>query len=151
VKKLGRIHGGAGKRITGIKRNPRKTHVDQDGVNRKVIGWECVHVAIDDATRLAYAEVLPNEKAATAIGILRRAIAFYERHGMNVQELITDNGAPYRWAVHAIACRTIGIRTYAPGPTGPRPTGRQSGSSGHARRLSLRSDLPQQQRTHSSP
>ena len=86
VKKLGRIHGGAGKRITGRKRNPLKTHVDQDGVNRKVIGWECVHIAIDDATRLAYAEVLPNEKATTAIGFLRRAIAFYERHGMRVQD-----------------------------------------------------------------
>lgn len=124
VKKLGRIHGGAGKRITGIKRNPRKTHVDQDGVNRKVIGWECVHVAIDDATRLAYAEVLPDEKATTAIGFLRRAIAFYERHGMNVQELITDNGAPYRSTVHAIACRAIGVRHLRTRPYRPQTNGK---------------------------
>jgi len=124
VKKLGRIHGGAGKRITGIKRNPRKTHVDQDGINRKVIGWEYVHVAIDDATRLAYAEVLPDEKATTAIGFLRRAIAFYERHGMQVQELITDNGAPYRSAVHAIACRAIGIRHLRTRPYRPQTNGK---------------------------
>jgi hypothetical protein len=53
VKKLGRIHGGAGKRITGVKRNPLKTRVDGDGVNRKMTGWEYVHIAIDDATPLA--------------------------------------------------------------------------------------------------
>ena len=90
VKKLGRIHGGAGKRITGIKRNPGRTRVDGSGVERKIIGWEYVHIAIDDATRLAYAEVLPDEKASTAIAFLRRALAFFERHGMHVQELLTD-------------------------------------------------------------
>ena len=55
VKKLGRIHGGAGKRITGVKRNPVKYRRDRDGVDRQLTGWECVHIAIDDATRLAYA------------------------------------------------------------------------------------------------
>ncbi|HEX4467535.1 MAG TPA: IS481 family transposase [Solirubrobacteraceae bacterium] len=124
VKKLGRIHGGAGKRVTGIKRNPGKTHLDRDGVNRKVIGWECVHVAIDDATRLAYAEVLSDEKAATAIGFLVRAIAFYERHGMQVQELLTDNGSPYRSAVHALACRAIGIRHLRTRPYRPQTNGK---------------------------
>jgi transposase len=68
VKKLGRIHGGAGKRITGVQRNPTQTRTDRDGVERQITGWEYVHIAIDDATRLAYAEVLPNEKATTAIG-----------------------------------------------------------------------------------
>jgi len=110
VKKLGRIHGGAGKRMTGHKRNPRKTRVDRDGVKRQVTGWEYVHIAIDDATRLAYAEVLPDEKATTAIAFLRRALAFYERHGMTVQELLTDNGSAYKSAVHALACRALGIR-----------------------------------------
>jgi len=93
VKKLGRIHGGAGKRITGHQRNPRKTRVDRDGVKRQVTGWECVHIAIDDATRLAYAEVLPDEKATTAIAFLGRAIMFYARHGMTVRELLTDKVA----------------------------------------------------------
>ena len=110
VKKLGRIHGGAGKRITGVKRNPKRTRVDAAGIERCVIGWEYVHIAIDDATRMAYAEVLNDEKATTAISFLRRAIAFYESHGMTVRELLTDNGSAYRSAVYAIACRAIGIR-----------------------------------------
>jgi hypothetical protein len=130
VKKLGRIQGGAGKRVTGIKRNPKNSQLDRDGIVRRRSGWEYVHIAIDDATRLAYAEVLTDEKATTAIGFLRRAIAFYERHGMHVQELITDNGAPYRSAVHAIACRALGIRHLRTRPYRPRRTERQSDSSG---------------------
>ncbi len=124
VKKLGRIHGGAGKRITGRQHNPKKTRVDRDGVKRQVVGWECVHIAIDDATRLAYAEVLTDEKATTAIGFLRRAIAFYERHGMKVQELLTDNGAPYRSAMHTIACHAIGIRHLRTRPYRPQTNGK---------------------------
>jgi transposase InsO family protein/transposase len=124
VKKLGRIHGGAGKRITGVQRNPLKTRVDRDGVTRQIIGWECVHIAIDDATRLAYAEVLPDEKATTAIAFLRRALAFFKRHGMHVQELLTDNGSAYRSAVHAIACRAIGIRHLRTRPYRPQTNGK---------------------------
>jgi len=124
VKKLGRIHGGAGKRITDRKRNPYKTRVDRDGVNRKVIGWEYVHVAIDDATRLAYAEVLQDEKASTAIAFLRRALAFFKRHGMQVRELLTDNGSAYRSTVHAIACRTLGVRHLRTRPRRPQTNGK---------------------------
>ena len=101
-----------------------KTRTDRDGIKRQLTGWECVHIAIDDATRLAYAEVLPNEKATTAIGFLRRAIAFYERHGMQVQELLTDNGSPYRSAVHAIACRALGIRHLRTRPYRPQTNGK---------------------------
>jgi len=111
VKKLGRIERGAGKRITGgVKRNPRRTRLDADGVERKIIGWDYVHIAIDDATRLAYAEVLPDEKATTAIAFLGRALAFYARHGVTVERVMTDNGSAYRSAVHALACRALGIR-----------------------------------------
>jgi transposase InsO family protein len=124
VKKLGRIHGGAGKRITGIKRNPSPTRVDRDGMERRVTGWEFVHIAIDDATRLAYAEVLPDEKASTAIAFLRRAIKFYARHGMQVLELLTDNGSAYRSAVHAIACRALGIRHLRTRPRRPQTNGK---------------------------
>jgi hypothetical protein len=77
------------------------------------VGWEFVHIVIDDCTRLAYAEVLPNEKATTAIAFLARAVAFYERHGMHVERLLTDNGSTYRSTVHAIACRSLGIRRSA--------------------------------------
>jgi transposase InsO family protein len=108
VKKLGRIQRGAGHRVTGrrhynSRRGPR-------GAERRTVGWEFVHIAIDDCTRLAYAEVLSDEKAITAIAFLRRAVAFFERHGMHVEQLLTDNGSAYRSAVHAIACKTLGIR-----------------------------------------
>jgi transposase InsO family protein len=124
VKKLGRIHGGAGKRITGVQRNPLKTRVDRDGIKRQVTGWEYVHIAIDDATRLAYAEVLQDEKASTAIAFLRRALAFFGRHGMQVRELLTDNGSAYRSAVHAIACRTLGVRHLRTRPRRPQTNGK---------------------------
>src|SRR5215211_2093925 len=110
VKKLGRIVGGAGKRVRGGGNHYTGSFTDATGTRRGKAGWECVHIAIDDATRLAYVEVLPDEKATTAIGFLRRAVAFYERHGITVEELITDNGSAYRSAVHALACRLLGIR-----------------------------------------
>jgi hypothetical protein len=56
-------------------------------------GWELVHVAIDGATRLAYVEVLTDEKALTAIGLLRRAVEHFSSYGMTVEQLITDNGS----------------------------------------------------------
>ena len=125
VKKLGRIEGGAGKRVTGVKRNPFKTRFDHTvGFSRQIIGWEYVHIAIDDATRLAYAEVLADEKALTAIEFLRRAAAFFARHGMRVRELLTDNGSAYRSAVHAIACRTLGIRHPRTRPRRPQTNGK---------------------------
>jgi transposase InsO family protein len=111
VKKLGRIQGGAGKRVRdGLRQhyNPRRN--DAAGVRRQTVGWDYVHVAIDDATRLAYAEVLGDEKAGTAIAFLGRALAFYARHGITVERVMTDNGSAYRSAVHALACRALGIR-----------------------------------------
>jgi hypothetical protein len=76
VKKLGRIQGGAGHRIAGRPRkNPVK--VDLRGNERRQVGWECVHIAIDDCTRMAYAEVLADEKAITVVGSLKRAVAFF--------------------------------------------------------------------------
>jgi transposase InsO family protein/transposase len=125
VKKLGRIERAAGHRITGRgndRRNPRKR--DAAGVDRNTIGWECVHIAIDDATRLAYAEVLPDEKATTAVAFLRRATAFYARHGIQVQQLITDNGSPYISFAHAAACRLLGIRHLRTRPYRPQTNGK---------------------------
>ena len=71
VKKLGRIQRGAGHRITGRGRRTRRRHANRRRWRRRsTVGWEYVHIAIDDATRLAYAEVLPDEKATTAVGFL---------------------------------------------------------------------------------
>ena len=88
VKKLGRIHGGAGKRYGYRRGVPKRT--DQAGVRRGITGWDAVHVAVDDATRLAYVEVLPDEKATTAVAFLRRATTFYQRHGITVERVLTD-------------------------------------------------------------
>jgi transposase InsO family protein len=125
VKQLGRIEGGAGKRVTaGIKRNPDRRRVDAAGIERKTIGWEYVHVAIDDHSRLAYAEVLPDQKATTAIGFLRRAVAFYRRYGIEVERLLTDNGSAYVSALHALACRRLGIRHLRTRPFRPQTNGK---------------------------
>jgi hypothetical protein len=123
IKKLGRIEGGAGHRVTGKRRYNRST-VKLGGIRRQLVRWEYVHIAIDDATRLAYAEVLSDEKALTAIEFLRRAVAFFARHGMTVQQVLTDNGSPYRSAVHAIACRTLGIQHLRTRPRRPQTNGK---------------------------
>src|SRR3954454_23678671 len=99
VKKLGRIQGGAGKRVRdGVRQHYNPTSIDKDGRRRNTVGWDHVHIAIDDATRLAYAEVLGDEKGITAVGFLRRALAFFARHGIHAERVITDNGSPYRSA-----------------------------------------------------
>jgi transposase InsO family protein len=126
VKKLGRIGSkGAGHRVTGrrgMAHGARKR--DAAGMDRRLTGWDCVHVAIDDCTRLAYVEVLPDEKATTVVAFLRRAGAFYERHGITVQRLLTDNGSGYRSTIHAIACRAMGIRHLRTRPYRPQTNGK---------------------------
>jgi transposase InsO family protein len=125
VKRLGRIQGGAGKRVRGGLHkhwNPRVT--DAAGRPRLTVGWEFVHVAVDDHSRLAYAEVLPDEKAKTAIGFLRRARAFYARYGIRVERLLTDNGPAYVAAIHALACRKLGIRHLRTRPYRPQTNGK---------------------------
>jgi len=125
IKKLGRIEGGAGKRVTGgITRNKSPRRRDLDGVDRCVIGWDYVHVAVDDYSRLAYAEVLPNEKARTAIAFLGRAIEFFARRGVRVERVITDNGAAYVSTAHAIACRALGVRHIRTRPYRPQTNGK---------------------------
>src|SRR5262245_34747587 len=114
VKKLGRIDR-PGHRVTGRRHDRR----DQ---GKK--GWEFVHIAIDDYSRLAYAEVLSDEKAATAVGFLRRAIAFYRRHGITVERVLTDNGAAYIAITHALACRRLGIRHLRTRPYRPQTNGK---------------------------
>ena len=127
VKKLGRIVGGAGHRVSGRAGRGRYaagSFTDAAGRRRSKTGWEFVHVAIDDATRLAYAEVLPDETARTAVGFLRRALAFYASYGIAVERLITDNGSAYRSAIHAIACRALGIRHLRTRPHRPQTNGK---------------------------
>jgi transposase InsO family protein/transposase-like protein len=121
VKKLGVITG-TGHRITGRR--------DSQNANRRARrrgapkGWEFVHVCVDDATRLAYVEVLGDEKATTAVAFLRRAVAFYSAHGITVQRVMSDNGACYRSNIHAFACRAMGLRHLRTRPYRPRTNGK---------------------------
>lgn len=113
VKKLARIVAGAGHRISG-NRSQRK----------RGAGWEFVHVCVDDATRLAYVEVLGDEKAITAVAFLRRATAFYRAHGVQVQRVMTDNGPAYLSIAHSLACRALGLRHLRTRPYRPRTNGK---------------------------
>ena len=110
VKKLGRIEGGAGWRVRDRKQHYNPTRTDAAGRRRHTVGWEYVHVAVDDYSRLAYVEVLADETGATAVAFLERAVAFFARYGIQVERVLTDNGSAYRSVVHALACRTLGIR-----------------------------------------
>jgi len=125
VKKLGRIEGGAGKRVGG--RTPgryRPRSLDAAGKARGTTGWEYVHVAVDDYSRLAYAEVLPDERATTAIGFLRRATDYYRRHGIEVERVLTDNGSAYISTIHALCCRQLGIKHLRTRPRRPQTNGK---------------------------
>jgi transposase InsO family protein len=124
VKRLARIEGGAGWRVRGGPQHYNATYIDQAGRRRTTVGYEYVHVAVDDYSRLAYAEVLPDEKASSAIGFLRRAVAFYRRHGVEVEQILTDNGSAYRAIMHALACRQLAIRHIRTRPYRPQTNGK---------------------------
>ena len=126
VKKLARIpEGRAGHRVHGNRRLQRSpTTTNAAGQRERQVGWEYVHVCVDDATRLAYVEVLADEKATTAIAFLTRAIAFYRHHGITVERVMSDNGPCYRSAIHAFACRALGIRHLRTRPYRPRTNGK---------------------------
>jgi transposase InsO family protein len=121
VKKLGRILA-AGHRVTSSRASQKKTRRERKRVG--LAGWEFVHVCVDDATRLAYVEVLSDEKASTAAAFLRRAVAFYRSHGIRVERVMSDNGACYRSSIHALACRSLGIRHLRTRPYRPRTNGK---------------------------
>jgi transposase InsO family protein len=124
VKKLGRISRGAGHRVHGGLQHYTGRHLDAAGRLRGSAGWEFVQIAVDDYSRLAYAEVLADEKATTAIGFLRRARAFFARYGIQVERILTDNGSAYISTVHAIACRRLGIRHLRTRPRRPQTNGK---------------------------
>jgi transposase InsO family protein len=123
VKKLGRISvKGAGHRVTGHKRS-RISRRD-DGVKRGATGWEYCHVCVDDATRLAFVEVLADERSRTAVAFLRSCLGFYRAHGVQVERVMTDNGSAYVSAVFSLACRALGIKHSRTRPYRPRTNGK---------------------------
>ena len=124
VKKLGRTQI-MGHAVTANRAGrARRTRVGNHGPSLGTAGWEFVHVTIDDATRLAYVEVLTDEKATTAIALLRRAVNHFTSYGITTERLITDNGPAYRSTIHAIACRALGIRHLRTRPYRPQTNGK---------------------------
>jgi len=113
VKKLGKI-GSVGHRITG-----RKTGV----VNRHLgIGWEFVHVCIDDASRIAFSQVMRDERKQSAF--LRAAVAYYASLGVKVERVMTDNGSAYRSKAFAKDCKRLGLRHLFTKPYTPKTNGK---------------------------
>ncbi|WP_343998150.1 IS481 family transposase, partial [Microcella frigidaquae] len=106
-------------------RRPGKRALGQGADRRsRKAGWEAVHVAVDDATRLSYVEVLPDQTAATTVGFLHRAIAWFARHGVIVQEVMTDNGSAYVSRLWAATCAEVGLVHIRTRPYRPRTNGK---------------------------
>lgn len=114
VKKLGRFER-PGHRVTGSRKDRRY-------VGKK--GWEFCHVCVDDATRLAYVEVLADERSETAIGFLERALGWFASMGIQVESVMSDNGSCYRSHAHARACKELGLRHLFTQPYRPRTNGK---------------------------
>ena len=112
VKKLARI-GRVGHRITGDRR-----------AEVRGIGWEYVHVAVDDASRLAYVEVLPDDGGTTTTQFLWRARGWFRRHGIRIRRVLTDNGPGYVADRFARLCRSAGVRHFRTRPYTPRTNGK---------------------------
>jgi transposase InsO family protein len=124
IKKLGKISSkGAGHRVTGI-RGPSLARRTEDGKRRNLTGWEFVHVCVDDATRLAYAEVLADERGPSAADFLRRAVAWFASMGITVERVMSDNGACYISNVHAETCRELEVRHLRTRPYRPQTNGK---------------------------
>jgi transposase InsO family protein len=113
VKKLGRF-AKPGKRVRGC----------GPGRRTEGAGWDFVHVCVDDCTRLAYAEILPDERKETAIGFLERATKWLQRRGVRVERLMTDNGSAYCSYAHRDACEALGMRHLRTRPYRPQTNGK---------------------------
>ncbi|AXS40750.1 IS481 family transposase [Breoghania sp. L-A4] len=114
IKKLGRFDR-VGHRITG----------DRTGQsNSRGVGWEFVHVCIDDASRIAFSQILPDEKKHSAVAFLRAALAYYESLGVTVTRVMTDNGACYKSKAFAKACRDLGLKHIRTRPYTPKTNGK---------------------------
>ena len=122
VKKLGRILR-PGHRVTGSKRGQQAVRRG-DGPRRGTAGWEFCHVMVDDHSRLAYVEVLPDERGETAVGFLRRAVAWFSARSVEIRRVMTDNGSPYLSFAHASACQELGLRHLRTRPYRPRTNGK---------------------------
>ena len=114
IKKLGKFNR-IGHRITGDRQGQSST---------RGVGWEFVHVCIDDASRIAFTQIKPDEKKASAIAFLKAAIAYYASLGIKVQRVMTDNGSCYKSFAFARACKRLGLRHIRTKPYTPKTNGK---------------------------
>jgi transposase InsO family protein len=112
IKKLGRFER-VGHRITGDRTS-----------NSRGIGWEYVHVRIDDASRLAFSQILPDEKKGSAVAFLKAAVAYYQSLGVTVARVMTDNGSCYKSFDFRDACRDLGLSHIRTKPYTPKTNGK---------------------------
>ncbi len=114
IKKLGKFNR-IGHRITG----------DRTGQsNSRGVGWEYVHVCIDDASRLAFAEIKKDERKGSAVAFLKAAVAYYAKLGVRVQRVMTDNGSCYKSRAFARACKRLGLKHIRTRPYTPKTNGK---------------------------
>jgi transposase InsO family protein len=118
IKKLGRIDG-IGHRITGDRRGQSNRRGRSQG-----LGWEFVHVCIDDASRIAFAQVMPDEKKESAVAFLKAALAYYQSLGVTVARVMTDNGSCYKAFDFRDACRNLGLKHIRTRPYTPKTNGK---------------------------
>ena len=114
IKRLGRFER-VGHRITGDRKGQS---------NSRGVGWEYVHVCIDDASRIAFTDILPNEKAVSAIAFLKAAVAYYKHLGVTVTRVMTDNGSCYKAQDFAKACKALGLKHIRTKPYTPKTNGK---------------------------
>jgi transposase InsO family protein len=114
IKKLGRFDR-VGHRITGDRRGQSQS---------RGIGWEFVHVCIDDASRVAFSQILPDEKKGSAVAFLKAAVAYYASLGVTIARVMTDNGSCYRSKLFRDACRDLGLRHIRTKPYTPKTNGK---------------------------
>jgi transposase InsO family protein len=113
IKKLGRFEK-TGHRITGNRRSR----------SSRSVGWERVHVCVDDASRIAFTDIYPDEKAISAVAFLKAAVAYYKSLGIIVQRVMTDNGPCYKSHAFTAACRELGLRHLRTRPFTPQTNGK---------------------------
>jgi transposase InsO family protein len=118
IKKLGRIDG-IGHRITGDRTRQSSRRGRGAG-----LGWEFVHVCIDDASRLAFVQVMPDEKQESAVAFLKAAVAYYQSLGVKIDRVMTDNGPCYKSGAFTDTCRQLGLRHIRTRPYTPKTNGK---------------------------
>ena len=119
IKKLGRFEQ-VGHRITG----DRTRQNNRRGTKRGGTGWEFVHVCIDDASRIGFSQIKPDEKKGSAVAFLEAAVAYYASLGIKVQRVMTDNGSCYKAFDFRDACKDLGLRHIRTKPYTPKTNGK---------------------------